>query len=129
VVLVHGAFADSSSWNGVIKNLEGDGYRVISAANPLRGLHTDAAYVRSVLDSVSGPVVLAGHSYGVGRAAAAHSPSDGALPVRPGCLAPRSAPRSPEPATGSTTGARRNTGQPISVRHLSASPVSRGPTW
>jgi pimeloyl-ACP methyl ester carboxylesterase len=64
VVLVHGAFADSSSWNGVIKDLEGDGYRVISAANPLRGLHTDAAYVRSVLDSVSGPVVLAGHSYG-----------------------------------------------------------------
>jgi pimeloyl-ACP methyl ester carboxylesterase len=64
VVLVHGAFADSSSWNGVIKNLEGDGYRVVSAANPLRGLHADAAYVRSVLDSVSGPVVLAGHSYG-----------------------------------------------------------------
>jgi pimeloyl-ACP methyl ester carboxylesterase len=64
VVLVHGAFADSSSWNGVIKDLEGDGYRVVSAANPLRGLHTDAAYVRSVLDSVSGPVVLAGHSYG-----------------------------------------------------------------
>lgn len=64
VVLVHGAFADSSSWNGVINDLEGDGYRVVSAANPLRGLHTDAAYVRSVLDSVSGPVVLAGHSYG-----------------------------------------------------------------
>ena len=64
VVLVHGAFSDSSSLNGLIKNLECDGYRVVSAANPLRGLHTDAAYVRSVLDSVSGPVVLAGHSYG-----------------------------------------------------------------
>lgn len=64
VVLVHGAFADSSSWNGVIKILEGDGYPVIAAANPLRGLRADADYVRSILDSVSGPVVLAGHSYG-----------------------------------------------------------------
>jgi pimeloyl-ACP methyl ester carboxylesterase len=64
VVLVHGAFADSSSWNGVIRILEGDGYPVIAAANPLRGLQSDADYVRSVLDSVSGPVVLAGHSYG-----------------------------------------------------------------
>ncbi|WP_231643936.1 alpha/beta fold hydrolase [Mycolicibacterium baixiangningiae] len=64
VVLVHGAFADSSSWNGVIKILESDGYPVIAAANPLRGLQPDADYVRSILDSVSGPVVLAGHSYG-----------------------------------------------------------------
>ena len=64
VVLVHGAFADSSSWNGVITQLEADGYPVIAAANPLRGLASDAAYVRSVVDSVTGPVVLAGHSYG-----------------------------------------------------------------
>ena len=64
VVLVHGAFADSSSWNGVIKALEADGYPIIAAANPLRGLTSDAAYVRSVVDSVAGPVVLAGHSYG-----------------------------------------------------------------
>ena len=64
VVLVHGAFADSSSWNGVIEELTRDGYPVIAAANPLRGLHSDAEYVGSVLDSVSGPVVLAGHSYG-----------------------------------------------------------------
>lgn len=64
VVLVHGAFADSSSWNEVIRILEGDGYPVVAAANPLRGLRTDANYVRSVIDSVSGPVVLAGHSYG-----------------------------------------------------------------
>jgi pimeloyl-ACP methyl ester carboxylesterase len=64
VVLVHGAFADSSAWNGVIENLKRDGYPVIAAANPLRGLHSDAAYVGSVLDSVTGPVVLAGHSYG-----------------------------------------------------------------
>lgn len=64
VVLVHGAFADSSSWSGVIKILEGEGYPVIAAANPLRGLGTDARYVQSILRSVSGPVVLAGHSYG-----------------------------------------------------------------
>jgi len=64
VVLVHGAFADSSSWNGVIAQLAGDGYSVIAAANPLRGLHGDAEYLLSVLDSVDGPIVLAGHSYG-----------------------------------------------------------------
>ena len=64
VVLVHGAFADSSSWNGVIEQLEARGYPVVAAANPLRGLAADAAYVRSVVDSAAGPVVLAGHSYG-----------------------------------------------------------------
>jgi len=64
VVLVHGAFAESASWNGVIAGLHRRGYTVISVANPLRGLQEDAAYLRSVLDSLSGPVVVAGHSYG-----------------------------------------------------------------
>jgi pimeloyl-ACP methyl ester carboxylesterase len=64
VVLVHGAFADSSSWNGVVRELLRDGYPVVAAANPLRGLHSDAEYVRSVLASIKGPIVLAGHSYG-----------------------------------------------------------------
>lgn len=64
VVLVHGAFADSSSWNGVIALLKSNGYSVIAAANPLRGLHADAKYLRSVLDGVNGPIVIAGHSYG-----------------------------------------------------------------
>jgi pimeloyl-ACP methyl ester carboxylesterase len=64
VVLVHGAFAESASWNGVIADLHGRGYTVIAVANPLRGLRQDAAYLRSVLDSLSGPVVVAGHSYG-----------------------------------------------------------------
>lgn len=64
VVLVHGAFADSSSWNDVITQLKQHGYPVVAAANPLRGLHEDAASVRSVLDSIEGPVILAGHSYG-----------------------------------------------------------------
>ncbi|MFW6197774.1 MAG: alpha/beta fold hydrolase [Myxococcota bacterium] len=64
VVLVHGAFAESSSWNDVIASLRSDGYPVIAAANPLRGLHADADYLRTVLDSVPGPIVVAGHSYG-----------------------------------------------------------------
>ncbi|MGU3497358.1 alpha/beta fold hydrolase [Mycobacterium sp. C31M] len=81
VVLVHGAFADSSSWNGVIEELEDDGYPVIAVANPLRGLHSDAEYVRSVLADVPGPVVLAGHSYGgsVMSQAAAGQPNVKAL--------------------------------------------------
>ena len=64
VVLVHGAFAESASWNGVVADLHGRGYTAIAVANPLRGLRQDAAYLRSVLDSLSGPVVVAGHSYG-----------------------------------------------------------------
>lgn len=64
IVLVHGAFADGSSWNGVIERLERRGYTVMAPANPLRGLYSDAAYIASVLKSVKGPVVLAGHSYG-----------------------------------------------------------------
>jgi len=64
VVLVHGAFADSSSWNGVIKILERDGYTVIAAANPLRSVRGDADSVADLLKSIDGPVVLVGHSYG-----------------------------------------------------------------
>ena len=64
VVLVHGAFAESASWNGVIARLRHDGYPVVAAANPLRGLREDADQLRTVLDRVRGPVVLAGHSYG-----------------------------------------------------------------
>jgi pimeloyl-ACP methyl ester carboxylesterase len=64
VVLIHGAFAESASWNGVIADLQRRGYAVIAVANPLRGLQHDADHLRSVLDSLSGPVVVAGHSYG-----------------------------------------------------------------
>lgn len=64
VVLVHGAFADSSSWNSVVGELRRQGYPVVAVANPLRGLQEDAAYVRSVLASIDGPIVIAGHSYG-----------------------------------------------------------------
>jgi pimeloyl-ACP methyl ester carboxylesterase len=64
VVLVHGAFADSSSWNPVISKLERQGYPVIAPANPLRGLTSDSAYLSSVLGTIDGPIVLVGHSYG-----------------------------------------------------------------
>ena len=64
IVLVHGAYADSSSWNGSISALREAGHAVIAVANPLRGLESDAEYLRSVLDSIEGPIVLAGHSYG-----------------------------------------------------------------
>jgi len=64
IVLVHGAFADSSSWNGVVSRLQQHGYPVIAPPNQLRGVETDAASVKSVLKSVQGPIVLVGHSYG-----------------------------------------------------------------
>ncbi|ROO85377.1 pimeloyl-ACP methyl ester carboxylesterase [Actinocorallia herbida] len=64
IVLVHGAFAESASWNGVIRNLHGRGYRSVAVANPLRGLDGDATYVRDVINGLGGPVVLVGHSYG-----------------------------------------------------------------
>lgn len=64
IVLVHGAFADSSSWEGVTRQLLAEGYPVIAAANPLRGLQIDADYVSTVLNSIEGPIVLVGHSYG-----------------------------------------------------------------
>ncbi len=64
IVLVHGAFADSSSWNGVVKILLKDGYPVMAVANPLRGVKNDAGDVADILGSVKSPVVLVGHSYG-----------------------------------------------------------------
>ncbi|NMO50090.1 alpha/beta hydrolase [Actinoplanes sp. TBRC 11911] len=64
VVLVHGAFADSSGWDAVTKKLLDDGYPVVADPNPLRGVASDAAALRSLLTTISGPVVLVGHSYG-----------------------------------------------------------------
>jgi len=75
IVLVHGSFADGSGWNNVIQPLQAHGYSTIAPANPLRGLVSDAAYIRSVLDSIEGPIVLVGHSYGgmvITNAAAGH---------------------------------------------------------
>lgn len=77
MVLVHGAFADASSWNGVVSRLKHDGYPVLAVANPLRSVSGDAKYLSSVLGNVHGPIVLVGHSYGgmVMTAAAAGNPN------------------------------------------------------
>jgi pimeloyl-ACP methyl ester carboxylesterase len=64
VVLVHGAFADGSSWSGVIERLNTRGITTVAVANPLRGISADSAYLASVVDQTPGPIVLVGHSYG-----------------------------------------------------------------
>jgi pimeloyl-ACP methyl ester carboxylesterase len=75
VVLVHGAFAESASWNDVIQRLHPAGYPVMAAPNALRSLSGDAAAISAVLATVEGPVVLVGHSYGgavISNAAVGH---------------------------------------------------------
>jgi pimeloyl-ACP methyl ester carboxylesterase len=64
IVLVHGAWADGSSWNGVTPRLQAEGYNVWVVPNPLRGLSADAAYVASILKTIPGPIILVAHSYG-----------------------------------------------------------------
>jgi pimeloyl-ACP methyl ester carboxylesterase len=64
VVLVHGAFADASCWNGVIERLQADGIEVTAPPNPLRGIAHDSAYIASFLSQVPDPVLAVGHSYG-----------------------------------------------------------------
>ena len=64
VVLVHGAFADASSWTGVIERLQKEKVQVTAPANPLRGLSLDSAYLASMFDQIPGPVLAVGHSYG-----------------------------------------------------------------
>jgi pimeloyl-ACP methyl ester carboxylesterase len=79
ILLVHGAWADSSSWNGVVDLLLKDGYDVRALPNTLRGLEADAAVISTYLKSVPGPVVLVGHSYGgsVITVASANAPCQG----------------------------------------------------
>ena len=64
IVFVHGAWADNSGFDRSIRALRGQGFRVIGAANPLRDLRSDAAYVAALLGSIEGPIVMVGHSYG-----------------------------------------------------------------
>ncbi|MCP2329510.1 pimeloyl-ACP methyl ester carboxylesterase [Hamadaea flava] len=64
VVLVHGAFADASGWTGVVQRMQDDGFPVVAVANPLRALAGDAEYLAAVLASITGPIILVGHSYG-----------------------------------------------------------------
>ena len=63
IVLVHGAFADASSWNAVIERLQQRGHGVVAPPNPLRGLTADSAYLASAVNQLDGPVLLVGHSY------------------------------------------------------------------
>ena len=63
-VLVHGAFADASSWNGVVELLQAKGLKVTAPANPLRGIAIDSAYIAGVLGQIPGPILAVGHSYG-----------------------------------------------------------------
>src|ERR1700754_4102401 len=74
VVLVHGAFADGSSWTGVIERLQAKGITVVAPANPLRGISIDSAYTAGVFAETPGPIIAVGHSYGgavISNAAAA----------------------------------------------------------
>src|SRR5881396_3261537 len=64
IVLVHGAFADGSSWERVIPILQRDGYTVIAVQNPLTSLAVDVETTKRIIDAQTGPVVLVGHSYG-----------------------------------------------------------------
>jgi len=64
IVLVHGAWADGSSWSGEVSLLQSKGYTVDVAPNPLRGVDSDTAYLKSYLSTIKGPIVLVGHSYG-----------------------------------------------------------------
>jgi pimeloyl-ACP methyl ester carboxylesterase len=64
IVLLHGAWADSAGWNEVTSRLQRDRYTVWAVPNPLRGLSSDAAYVASILNTIPGPIILVGHSYG-----------------------------------------------------------------
>ena len=64
IVLVHGAWADSSSWDAVVSQLQHDGYTVYVPPNPLLGISYDSAFIRDFLDTISGPIILVGHSYG-----------------------------------------------------------------
>ncbi|TCJ96432.1 alpha/beta fold hydrolase [Nocardia alba] len=74
LVLVHGAFADATSWDGVAAELRGRGYRVVVVDNPLRGPSNDAQALQGVLDTIDGPVVLVGHSYGGAVITNTHDP-------------------------------------------------------
>src|ERR1700732_2824107 len=65
IVLVHGAFAESlSNWKPVLELLLAKGYKVVAAPNPLRGVSSDAAYISSILNTIDGPIILVGHSWG-----------------------------------------------------------------
>jgi pimeloyl-ACP methyl ester carboxylesterase len=75
IVLVHGAFADGSSWDGVIERLQRQGYATLAPAVGLRGVTADSDYVASVVSQIDGPVLLVGHSYGGAIITNVHAPN------------------------------------------------------
>jgi pimeloyl-ACP methyl ester carboxylesterase len=93
VVLVHGACADASSWNGVIERLQAAGLQVTAPSNPLRGISIDSAYTASFLKQIPGPVLAVGHSYG-GEHPATHAMSGTVTQVADPRRLPRGRPRS-----------------------------------
>ena len=99
IVLEHGAWADGSSWSGVVTRLQQDGYTVDVPPNPLRGPASDSAYLASYLATVAGPVVLAGHSYGgfVTTDAAAGDKNVKALVYVDAYIPPRATPSTASP--------------------------------
>src|SRR4051812_49662749 len=103
VVFVHGAFADSSGWNGVIERLTAAGVQVRAVANPLRGISIDSAYVASALAQVPGPVLAVGHSYGgAGLPNAPAEPRNRLRPVHRCALSPPAGGRLRDNAKGAT---------------------------
>jgi pimeloyl-ACP methyl ester carboxylesterase len=118
VVLVHGAFADASGWNEVIARLQREGYPVLAPANPLRGVASDSAYLAGILQTITGPVVLVGHSYGgvVITNAATGNPNIKAL-VYVAAFAPDK---------GDTVGGLQNqfTGSKLTLDALDARPIT-----
>src|SRR4051794_2038340 len=105
IVLVHGAFAESSSWNGVIRLLLDEHFPVLAVAVPLRGVRTDSEYLASVLATLAGDLVLVGHSYGgtvITNAATANERVKGLVYV--GGLAPGGGGGAASPAGGDAGG-------------------------
>lgn len=154
VVMVHGGWADSSGWNAQVSALRKRGYPVIAPANPLRGLTSDADYVRSVLRTISGPIVLVGHSYGgavISNAAvgvpnvealvyiAAFAPDEGeslaqlvtkypGTQITPDALVERPYPLPPAVGPGSTSTSRRaSSGRPSQATCPARGPASCRP--
>jgi pimeloyl-ACP methyl ester carboxylesterase len=139
IVLVHGAFADASGWGGVITRLEERGYTVLAPANPLRGVSTDSAYIASVLATISGPIVLVGHSYGgeVITNAATGNPNIKALvyiaafapmPAKPPAGSWPSFPAACSPRPTSSCGRSRNPTAPPARTPTSTPPSSSRPS-